>query len=603
MLQELIHKFEENPRMRRGLVIFACLLVGLLLLFCCNWRYFRNFSTQEAMDSAQLARNIDEGKGYTTLFVRPFSMFLIQSVNQGNMPVSPDTMPDYSRVKTMHPDVSNPPVYPVTLAVWMKIYHGGNKVFNAVRNVMPGFIKGHLPELNDLPNNPVFMQDGRMNWNPPDFFIGVFNEILFFSIIVLMFFWAKRLFDSRVAWMTAVLLFCSEFLWQFTLSGLPTMLLMFIFTLLIWCLTLFDRESREPKWSGRGLFLLSAALGLLTGLGGMTRYGFLLVIIPVIAFILLFGGPRRIVLMMIAVLVFAAVTTPWVVRNVKLTHTLFGTSSYAAFEGSGPAVFSGDHLERTLHPNLQIVVAALGHKLLSNLRDIFENDLPSLGSSWVSALFLAGLLIAFRNPAIRRIRYFLLMCLGILIFVQALDHTHLAEDSPVFNSENFLVLLFPLITVYGISLFFVFYDQMTLPIVQLRYLVLTLFGTITCLPFLIGMSTCITLLLPFVRFLPGRPSAINYPPYNPIAIQRFSSWMKPDEMIMSDVPWAVAWYGRRQSVWLTLDAQDDFFEINDFRKTVNALYLTPVTTDKKFVSGWVEAGERSWGVFIIQALI
>ena len=72
---------------------------------------------------------------------------------------------------------------------------------------------------------------------------------------------------------------------------------------------------------------------------------------------------------------------------------------------------------------------------------------------------------------------------------------------------------------------------------------------------------------------------------------------------MSDVPWAVAWYGRRQSVWLTLDAQDEFYEMNDFRKTVNAIYLTPVTTDKKFVSGWISLGEKSWGAFIIDTLM
>ena len=48
---------------------------------------------------------------------------------------------------------------------------------------------------------------------------------------------------------------------------------------------------------------------------------------------------------------------------------------------------------------------------------------------------------------------------------------------------------------------------------------------------------------------------------------------------MSDIPWAVAWYGQRQCVWLTLkctpDAKDpstreDFFAINDYQKPINA---------------------------------
>ena len=63
--------------------------------------------------------------------------------------------------------------------------------------------------------------------------------------------------------------------------------------------------------------------------------------------------------------------------------------------------------------------------------------------------------------------------------------------------------------------------------------------------------------------------------------------MKENELMMSDVPWAVAWYGQRQCVWLTLNAQDDFFAINDNLKAVQALYLTPLTTDGKFLSDWV----------------
>ena len=38
-------------------------------------------ATQEAMDAAQLARNIAQGKGYTTLFIRPFSMYLVKKRN------------------------------------------------------------------------------------------------------------------------------------------------------------------------------------------------------------------------------------------------------------------------------------------------------------------------------------------------------------------------------------------------------------------------------------------------------------------------------------------------------------------------------------------
>ena len=101
--------------------------------------------------------------------------------------------------------------------------------------------------------------------------------------------------------------------------------------------------------------------------------------------------------------------------------------------------------------------------------------------------------------------------------------------------------------------------------------------------------------------LPPRVSPLAYPPYFPPEIQRTAGWMKEDELMMSDVPWAVAWYGRHQCVWFTLNAQDEFFALSDNLKTVQALYLTPETMDGRFLSDWMRANERGWGNFIIQA--
>ena len=224
-------------------------------------------------------------------------------------------------------------------------------------------------------------------------------------------------------------------------------------------------------------------------------------------------------------------------------------------------------------------------KLLGNAHDILANDLPKLGGSWASILFLAGLLLGFRGTAVRRMRYFLLMCLGTFIVVQALGRTQLSDESPEVNSENLLVLLVPLVFCYGVSFFFTFLEQMKLSVLQLRYAVIAVFAALSCLPMIF-------------MFLSPKVSPVVYPPYYPPDIQQTAGWMKENELMMSDVPWAVAWYGRHQCVWLTLNAQDDFFAINDYLKLVQALYLTPKTMDGKFVSDLVRSGEHSWGSFI-----
>src|ERR1051326_7695213 len=114
----------------------------------------------------------------------------------------------------------------------------------------------------------------------------------------------------------------------------------------------------------------------------------------------------------------------------------FGTASYAVLENSGP--FPEYRLERSLEPELaQVNLAGLiKRKLVSNTRQILQNDLPRLTGTWVSGFFLTGLLVAFKSPSLRRLRYFLVITLLVTVVVQALGRTQLSEDSPDINSEN-----------------------------------------------------------------------------------------------------------------------------------------------------------------------
>lgn len=107
--QEIIHKLEQGGGMRYlrlGLAVLA--VVGFIAGY--NLRAFKNFSTQEAMDAAQVARNLSEGRGYTTHFVRPLSIYLVKRVNEKTGRGADGTLrPDYAQLRTMHPDLANPP--------------------------------------------------------------------------------------------------------------------------------------------------------------------------------------------------------------------------------------------------------------------------------------------------------------------------------------------------------------------------------------------------------------------------------------------------------------------------------------------------------------
>ena len=51
------------------------------------------------------------------------------------------------------------------------------------------------------------------------------------------------------------------------------------------------------------------------------------------------------------------------------------------------------------------------------------------------------------------------------------------------------------------------------------------------------------------------------------------------------------------------NVHEDFFAINDYQKPIKLLYLTPQTTDSRFLTQWIKAGEQSWGNFIVETIV
>jgi len=574
-MQVLIHKLEVAGGLRH-LKSALLVLAVVLLAVAYDFRDFKNFSTQEAMDSAQLGRNLAEGRGYTTRFLRPLSLHLVQQVNQKNSVARvAGVAADYAQIHGPHPDLANPPVYPVLLAGWMTV----------------------LPFDFTVSQSKAFWSNNGRFWRyQPDFLIAVLNQLLLLGVVVLAFFWAKRVFDVSVAWLASVLLFGTELLWKFSVSGLSTLLLMLMFLGLVWFLTLIESAGREPESRATGAVWWSVAAGVLVGLGGLTRYSFAWLILPVLGFLALFTGLRRVKLGALALAAFALVLTPWVVRNFLVSGTPFGLATYSAVSGTGR--FPEFNLERSLEANPQFDLWMLWWKLIGNLRNILQNEFFGIGGGWITAFFLVGLLLNFRSPALRRMRVFTLLCLATLLVVQALGRTQLSVESPGVNSENLLVLLLPVVVVLGVGVFFVLLDQLHLAR-EFRRLALVLFAVVNCLPLIFAL-------------LPPRTIPLSYPPYLPSLVQTLGAWMREDDLLMSDVPWAVAWYGNRSCVWLTLEAvtnpntpdkHESFYAINDFQKPINGLYLSPLILDQRFSSQWAHGGDTGWGTFVLGTVL
>lgn len=558
-MQEIIHQFTEGSGSRWiKLVLVLFTMVGLAVWY--DAAAFKNLATIEGMDAAQVARNLSEGRGYTTDFIRPLSLHLLRR----HLP------PGEAPLKDNHPDLANAPLYPALLALAMKVFP-----------MQP-------PDLAKVKSFSVYQ---------PDLWIAIFNQILFLLAVWMVWRLARRLFDEPVAWVTAAVFAGSELCWRFSTSGLSTMLLMVLMLALAGALARLEPETREGATRSAGWLLGMAALaGSLAALAGLTRYSFGWIIVPVALFLGALPTPKRVGLVLAAVAAFVVVMAPWIVRNYSVSGTALGTAGYAVLQET--PVFPGLELERTLNPDFSLLEGGqFWHKLLVGVREILEKELPRLGGSWVTAFFLVGLLVPFRNPTLGRLRGFTLGCLALLMVVQALGKTGLSKESPEINSENLIVVLAPLVFMFGVSLFFSLLDQFGVKLPSFRLFSISAFAVVAGAPLL------------FSLFMPLR-SALSFPPYYPPYIQEKSRWVEKGDLIMADFPWAVAWYGQRPSVWLSLKHREepglkfknDFFAFGDIGRPIRALYFSQRTTkavETGTLEAWIHRAERTeWEPYV-----
>jgi hypothetical protein len=560
--QDIIHKLELGGGHRvLKTVVGVIAVIALALLY--DLAAFQNFSSPEAMDNAQLARNIAEGKRFTTEFVRPFSLYLL------NRHAGPGDTNSAPAPFATSPDISNPPVYPLVLAMVLK----------AMRSDYP-----------DIRNERSFSI-----W-PPELWITAFNQLLVIFCAALVFLLARRLFDEPVAWVSTAAFAGTESFWRHSTSGLPILWLAFLILLIFVLLARLDTNLRSPDLSNRWAIPLAATIGMITAVAGLSRYSLLFLIVPLAVYLATLSSPRRISLALAASIGFLVLVTPWLVRNYSLSGTLFGTAGYAALQQT--AAFPGDTLMRSLSPDFStITTGELGRKFLLNLHHALSR-LPQLAGSWVSVLFPVGLLMPFRSAVTRRLRGLLLAVLGGLLLIEA---TLASPSNPTavltdVAQPDYLVLAAPVTFVFGVSLLFTLLEQFAGW--GTRYLALSLFFLLAAGPLIL-------------TFAAPPVSSIVYPPYYPPWIQTKASYLSQDEWMMSDMPWAVAWYGHRRSVWLSPShgtaaqpSRNDFYSIHRL-KPLRGLYLSARTfrqLDGNAVARWrqTEGADVDWETFKAQ---
>lgn len=528
-VQDLVYNVEVGLGLRIVQGVLYALLIAGLMVVFTAKR-FAGLKETEAMDQAQLARNFMESHRLVTQNIRPASMwYLIENSRQ------------HAPQMEQHPDIVHPPLYPALLSVG----------FLATRGAFAGENIGGV-------------------FTPEQWIIIPFGHLCTILSGLLVYLLGRRLFDNRHGFWAMTAFYMSASVWDLSVSGLNLSLLV-LEALGAWYFALAAVDKRLTPEGSRGwvgLLLLS----LLCSIAAVyTRY-IGVAVAPAVAFFVGLtlrreGGWK---LMTAYLVLFALALTPWIVRNMLVSGGPFGLAPYLLLNGT--KVFEGDTFERMLAPVLGggRIFHTLAGKWVTNFTALYDTGLRGLGEGLLTCFFLASFFFRFSKPLVNQFQW----CLGggLLLFL-------LLAPLGSAATQRAVALFWPLALTYGLAFFFVLLHRL-----QFQYRLLNQGMT-----FVIVLLTAAPLLMLLVPARVGPP----YPPYYPPFIKHVTTLVRPGELLCTDMPWATAWYGKRDSLMLPLSL-DEFYAINDNTRRVNGLYFTTLTRDRPYVRELLTGSYRNW---------
>jgi hypothetical protein len=535
-VQRAVHALEAGGLavwIRRSLPVFAIIALALFYFM----HEFRGLATSQAMDQAQIGREIASGHGWRTNFIRPRAFGQLQAHGK-------------NATQKIWSDTYNAPLPPLVDAIALLL------------------VKSHWQM---TPRDIIYVGDKV---------IASVSILLFIASVVLLFFIARRLFDQRLALLGCALVLICDTIWQYSLSGLPQMLLLFLFNGTIYFLV----RAVQAQYGGGAVGIWLALSGVGFGLLALTHALTIWIFVAGLIYCALFFRPRGWAAMIVLV-VFAIIYTPWLVRNYVVCGHPGGVAIYSVLDNvrhseAGWMRRADLNLEGLSPGSFRIKIA---HNLISQLGRIFEY----LGWSVVAPMFFISLLHSFKRPETASLRWLILsMWIGAVIGMTVYG---IREEENV--AANQLHLLFiPLMTCYGLAFLLVLWNRLEIDLRIARI------GFLTLLFLFCGWPMISTMLI-----FPTKGS-LHWPPYVPPYIAVLNSWMKPEEITASDMPWAIAWYADRRALWVPDNIRlfTDFSDYQVLGAPINGLYLTPISGSQNTLSDILKGENKDWTSVILR---
>lgn len=518
-------QFDTGILIRR--ILFFLILT--ILTFGNLFTLFRGLNSPQAMDQAQIAREIARGNGFTTKFIRPIAYEQAKEHQQRTVPF------------VGFQDSYHSPLNPLLNAAVLKLIGADDaKQWKMGENEM------------------VF---------PLDRVIAAVSTVCFLMAIGVTYLLISRVFDAKIAGVTAILMLLCETFWNYALSGLPQMLMLLLFSFALY----FVYRAVEDASEGRIPFVPAIIAGVFFTLLALTHYLTVWIALGYIIFAGIALRPRGVVGATALVTLLLAMVFV-MIRNAGISGTPFGTAFLNLYNGIGGG--NEDFVMRTNNLDLPPLI---GGGILSRIVQTTllqaTNIIPFLGGIIVAPLFLLSLMHPFRRPSIANFRWAIL----IMFAVSALGLSIYGVSSEKLDPNQTHLLFAPIMTAYGLAFISILWSKLpaVTSVPMLRNVHHIAIIAICGLPLLIGLPLKVRIGMD----RKDRGGTPHWPPYYAPALNLgLSNWLTDKQICFSDQPWAVAWYADRMSIWIP-PSRTDFAEIesiaDDLETPIAGILISP----------------------------
>ena len=501
-----MNQLTSKERSERNALMTMRWILGFIIVSLCMFQLcltYRGMDQPVAMDMAQIGRQIARGEGFTTKFIRPIDVWDQDKKNR-KKPLNFNNFPE----------TDNAPLYPYVLAGAIKA---------------TGFDKFENKR----------MVEGASNVYAGDYVVAGTSTFFFLIALLLAYTLFTRLFDEIVAATTVAFMGLSELILQYALSGLPQPFMLCLVLGAAHCLVSAVRADQALQ-NGKAI-AWSCGMYVLLALLGLTCYMSIWCAIGMLVFSGLYFKPRGLhaaigagILAVIIILPTMMQFTPTGGMEKKIMYGLFN-----GFGSEGAAELMRSATTTAISFNSSnFFLRLLGYTFAQ-----FNSMYINMGAIITTPFFILALLNKFKSPAVQATKWavfsmWLCACLGMALF---------GENQTISASQQ-AILFTPFFAAFGTALVFIFLARMQLgaSFNGIRGLTIATMLIISSGLFLFQLPKQL-----YIGIWTSARGIPHFPPYYPAAMNiKLHNMTNPDELVVTDQPWGVAWYADRKALWI-----------------------------------------------------